>query len=173
METVGFGAYWTESARQILDKGNLRDYWIAISSAREFLGTAPSYTSIRDLILRPCHRLIACNIAGRRRKLTVIVRDLPIIDMAELVRLQIYEEIDDTWAWVAPGPERQPDATAGAHGAAEDAPAIDEGAQADLPLMHAPQPPPTPDKTMPQRVGRLEDEIQGLRQDVESLRGLV
>ncbi|GJY31961.1 hypothetical protein Tco_0415456 [Tanacetum coccineum] len=36
-----------------------------ISSARDFLGTAPSYTFIRDYMLRLCHRLIACSIAGR------------------------------------------------------------------------------------------------------------
>ncbi|GJU25093.1 hypothetical protein Tco_1163714 [Tanacetum coccineum] len=42
MEIVGFNAYWTESARQIPDKGDLRDYWIRISLAGDFLGTAPS-----------------------------------------------------------------------------------------------------------------------------------
>ncbi|GJR77363.1 hypothetical protein Tco_0089728 [Tanacetum coccineum] len=26
MQTVGFGAYWAKSARQIPDKGDLRDY---------------------------------------------------------------------------------------------------------------------------------------------------
>ncbi|GKD44773.1 hypothetical protein Tco_1269418 [Tanacetum coccineum] len=52
-------------ARQILDKGDLRDYWMGISSVGDFLGTAPSYTAIRDPILRLCHRLIACSIAGR------------------------------------------------------------------------------------------------------------
>ncbi|GKG13490.1 hypothetical protein Tco_0350450, partial [Tanacetum coccineum] len=41
----------------------------------------------------------------------------------------------DTWAWVAPGPERQPDAAAGAPRAAEDALAVDEGAQADPVLL--------------------------------------
>ncbi|GKE42015.1 hypothetical protein Tco_1469299, partial [Tanacetum coccineum] len=46
-----------KSARQIPDKGDLRDYWIGISSAGDFLGTAPSYTSIRDPILRMCHRM--------------------------------------------------------------------------------------------------------------------
>ncbi|GKE26172.1 hypothetical protein Tco_1441556, partial [Tanacetum coccineum] len=65
MESVGFGAYWAESARHIPDKGDLRDYWIGVSSAGDFLGTALSYTSIRDSILRLCHRLIACSIAGR------------------------------------------------------------------------------------------------------------
>ncbi|GKF16393.1 hypothetical protein Tco_0061311, partial [Tanacetum coccineum] len=38
---------------------------IEISYAGDFLSTTPSYTSIRDLILRLCHRLIACSIAGR------------------------------------------------------------------------------------------------------------
>ncbi|GJZ35034.1 hypothetical protein Tco_0580851 [Tanacetum coccineum] len=38
---------------------------MGISSARDFLGTTPSYTLIRDPILRLCHRLIACSIAGR------------------------------------------------------------------------------------------------------------
>ncbi|GKF02059.1 hypothetical protein Tco_0028982, partial [Tanacetum coccineum] len=48
---------------------------------------------------------------------------------AELVRLQICTQFDNTWAWVAMGPERQPDAAAGTPVVAEDAPAIDEGDQ--------------------------------------------
>ncbi|GJU25143.1 hypothetical protein Tco_1163764 [Tanacetum coccineum] len=87
--------------------------------------------------------LISCSIAGRSQApekvtmtdlfylrgidgLTVIALELPIIDMAELVRLQIYMEVDDTWDWVALGPERQPDAMAGAPGMAQDTPAVDE-----------------------------------------------
>ncbi|GJX96981.1 hypothetical protein Tco_0352779 [Tanacetum coccineum] len=65
------------------------------------------------------------------RGLTVIDLELPIIDMGELVRLQICMEVDDTWAWVAMGPERQPDATAGSPEVAQDASIIDEGGQAD------------------------------------------
>ncbi|GJY42778.1 hypothetical protein Tco_0430991 [Tanacetum coccineum] len=108
--TVGFGAYWVDSTRQIPNKGNLRDYWIGISSAGDFLGTVPSYTTIQDPILMMCHRLISCSIVGRTRLaehfglltaeilqgLTVIAPKLPIIDMAELVRLQICMEVDDT-----------------------------------------------------------------------------
>ncbi|GJZ25351.1 hypothetical protein Tco_0569604, partial [Tanacetum coccineum] len=73
--TVGFGLYWAGSARQIPDKGDLRDYWMGISSAGDFLGTTPSYTAIRDPILRLCHRLIACSIARRSqapKKVTVM-----------------------------------------------------------------------------------------------------
>ncbi|GJV40742.1 hypothetical protein Tco_1419182 [Tanacetum coccineum] len=143
METVGFG----------------------ISSAGDFLGTAPSYTSIRDSILRLCHRYLRLFAAGRKsgdlisggqfvarlvkhfrllteerlRGLTVIAPAFLVIDMAELVRLQICVEIDDTWAWVALGPERQPNAAASAPRAVEDAPAVDEGVQADLTPVQAPQ----------------------------------
>ncbi|GJX00836.1 hypothetical protein Tco_0184749 [Tanacetum coccineum] len=63
----------------------------------------------------------------RLQGLTVIVRELSVIDMAELVRLQICEEIDDTWAWVASGPERQQVAAAGTREVAEDAPIVDKG----------------------------------------------
>ncbi|GJW95238.1 hypothetical protein Tco_0174910 [Tanacetum coccineum] len=86
--------------------------------------------------------------------LTVIAPELPVIDMAELVRLQICVKLDDTWAWVAMGPERQPDTAAGAPAKAEDALIVDEG-----------------DQAVPAPV--LEEDVHGLRRDVGSLRGLV
>nr|GEU58073.1 putative reverse transcriptase domain-containing protein [Tanacetum cinerariifolium] len=77
METVGFDVYYANSARKILNKGDLRDYWIGISSVGDFLGIAPSYTSIRDLILRLCHRLNVCSIAERSQEpKKVIITDL-------------------------------------------------------------------------------------------------
>ncbi|GJT68202.1 hypothetical protein Tco_1019682 [Tanacetum coccineum] len=172
--------------------------YIGISYAGDFLGTTPSYTTIRDPSLRLCHRLIACSIAGRSqapekvivtdlfylrgmdveilRGLTIIAPELPVIDMAELVKLQICRKIDDTWAWVALGPERQPDATAGTPEVAQDALVIDEGGQADPTPEQAPQQPPPPPavaRTMPQRMARPEEDVQGLRRDIGSLRGLV
>ncbi|GKA90638.1 hypothetical protein Tco_0812508 [Tanacetum coccineum] len=48
---------------------------------------------------------------------------------------------------------------------------IDDGAQVVPAPIHVP--PPAAGRTMPQRLGRLEEEVQGLRQDVRSLRGLV
>ncbi|GKD89504.1 hypothetical protein Tco_1365011 [Tanacetum coccineum] len=93
-------------------------------------------------------RLLTAEILGG---LMVIPFKLPVIDMAELVRLQICIEVDDTWAWVAMEPERQPNATAGAPRVAQDAPAVDEGGQADLTPIHAPPPPapPATARTMP------------------------
>ncbi|GJX42106.1 hypothetical protein Tco_0257096 [Tanacetum coccineum] len=212
MAEDGFGAYWLGSERLIPDKGDLSDYWVEISSGRDFLRGAPSYTYIRDPVRRLCHRLISYNISGRGqapekvtatdlfylrsmdrgaanvpyllaqylfrhaegrksdarllgghfigrlahhfglvsddglRGLSVVARELPLIDIGKLVKLNICMDIGDVWAWVAPRPKRQQVAAAGAPEAAQDAPAVDEGAQAD----------PAP----------------GLRKDVRSLRGL-
>ncbi|GKE44399.1 hypothetical protein Tco_1471683 [Tanacetum coccineum] len=97
--------------------------------------------------------------------------------MAEQMRLQICVQFDDTWAWVAMGPERQPDAVAGAPAVAKDAPAVDEGDQAVPAPVQAPQQPPPPPlaaaRTVPQRLGRLEEDVQGLLRDVRSLHGLM
>ncbi|GKA73857.1 hypothetical protein Tco_0780159 [Tanacetum coccineum] len=156
MESPSFARYWSESERMIPRKGDLHDYWRDILTAGDFLGPPPSYTLIRDLVLRLCHQMMAHSIVGRSQALEkvivtdlfslrgmdvarstsliywlVITPELPIIDMGELVRLQVCMEVDDTWAWVAMGPERQHDAAAGALRVAQDAPIIDEGGQAD------------------------------------------
>ncbi|GJW22781.1 hypothetical protein Tco_0033403 [Tanacetum coccineum] len=52
MESARFGTYWAESARKIPDKGDRNAYWVGISSVGDFLGTTPSYTLIKDLMLR-------------------------------------------------------------------------------------------------------------------------
>ncbi|GKC19882.1 hypothetical protein Tco_1022032 [Tanacetum coccineum] len=73
--------------------------------------------------------------------------------------------------------DRQPDAAAGAPAVAEDALAVDEGDEAVPAPIQAPQqlPPPLPAaaRTVPWRLGRLEEDVQGLRRDIGSLRGLV
>nr|GFD33694.1 hypothetical protein [Tanacetum cinerariifolium] len=109
----GFHAYWLGSERVIPNKEDLKDYWIEISSDRDFLGPTPSYVYIRDP------------------------------------------------AWVAPRPEKQPDATAGALKAAKDA-LFDKCALADPAPMQAPQPPYVARRTMPQRIARLEQEVHEL-----------
>ncbi|GKF04527.1 hypothetical protein Tco_0035195, partial [Tanacetum coccineum] len=183
MQTAGFGVYWAESARQIPDKGGLRDNSMGISSAGDFLSTTPSYTLIRDLILRLCHRLIACSIARRSqapKKVTVMDlfylrgMDVGLVNVPNLLAMYLRlfaagrkskahisggqfvarltehfalltAEIlggltfDDTWAWVAMGPKRQPDTAAGAPDDDEDAPIVDEGGQADPAPEQAPQ----------------------------------
>ncbi|GJY01472.1 hypothetical protein Tco_0359624 [Tanacetum coccineum] len=44
------------SERVIPDKGDLSDHWVEISSGRDFLRGAPSYTYIKDPVQRLCHR---------------------------------------------------------------------------------------------------------------------
>ncbi|GKG01254.1 hypothetical protein Tco_0305959, partial [Tanacetum coccineum] len=58
-------------------------------------------------------------------------------------------EIGDDRAWVVSRPKRQQVAAAGA---AEDATIVDKAPQ-------PPPPPPAMGRTMPQRLGRLEEEI--------------
>ncbi|GJX14673.1 hypothetical protein Tco_0206431 [Tanacetum coccineum] len=215
MAKLGFGAYWAGSERVIPDKGDLRDYWIEISSDIDFLGPTPSYVHIREPVRRLCHRMIACSISGRGQRakkvtrvdlfylrtinrrtdnvlhilaqylfhhaegrkcrgrlsggyfigwlavhfglssdeglsgLSVVISELPVINLHELGRLHICSMYGDTWAWVAPGPKRQQTIAAGALVAAEgapaadSAPAVDEGAQAIPASVQAPQPSPT------------------------------
>ncbi|GKE09749.1 hypothetical protein Tco_1413300 [Tanacetum coccineum] len=111
----------------------------------------------RDPMLRLCHRLIACSIFGRSQTPEILSES----DGCWLNQRPLYicEELDDTWAWVAPGPERQPNVVAGAPKAIEDAPAIDEGAPANPAPIQAPQPPHAAPKTMPQRIARLEEDV--------------
>ncbi|GJY71683.1 hypothetical protein Tco_0475386 [Tanacetum coccineum] len=116
-----------------------------ISTDRDFLGPPPSYTFIRDLVLRLCHMMMAHNIARRSQapeKVTV----------TDLFYLRLVVNLKDGWldsnislivspflrgvhyrerrvifpAWVAMGPERQPDVAAGAPIIAKDAPAVNE-----------------------------------------------
>nr|GEU44588.1 hypothetical protein [Tanacetum cinerariifolium] len=216
--------------KEILDKGDLRDYLIRISSAGDFLGTTPSYTSIRDPILRLCHRLIACSIDGRsqapkkvtvtdlfylrgldvgsvnipyllarylrrfaaERKsgalvlggqfiarlaehfgllteerlqgLTVIAPALLIIDITELIRLQIYAEFRDTWAWVPADAARQ-EGDVGR--VAAEAPVAPEGSEEDEKMPQAVSPPP---RTLGERIARLEEEVHGMREAVHGQR---
>ncbi|GJU78519.1 hypothetical protein Tco_1275589 [Tanacetum coccineum] len=243
LDAPGTIQYWSESERMIPRKGDLHDYWRDILTDGNFLGPPPSYTLIRDPVLRLCHRMMAHSIAGRSqvpekvtvtdlfylrgldvgsvnilyllarclrrfaagRKsgahifggqfmgrlaqhfrlltaeilgvLTVVAPELQMIDMAELVRLQICMQLDDTLSWVAIGPERQPDVAAGALAIVEDAPAVDEGDQAIPAPVQAPQQPPPPPlaaaRTVPQRLRRLEEDVQRLRRDVGSLHRLV
>nr|GEW21943.1 hypothetical protein [Tanacetum cinerariifolium] len=171
MAKPGFGAYWSGSKRVIPNKGDLRDYWMEISSKKDFLGPAPFYVHIRDPVRRLCHKMITCSIFGRGqeaekvkgvglfylwtmghetdnvpyllaqylfrhaewrksgarlskghfigrlaahfclvgdqglRGLSMVVSELPVIDLHELARLNIYSRFGDTWAWVASRPE--------------------------------------------------------------------
>ncbi|GJU85842.1 hypothetical protein Tco_1293388 [Tanacetum coccineum] len=112
----------------------------------------------------------------RLQGLTVIMRDLPVIDMTELVRLQICEEIDDTWAWVAQGPKRQQVAAAGVPEASKDAPVADEGAPAIPAPVQAPQPPPPvagPAQTMAQRLARVEEDMHEIRGELGEQREIL
>nr|GEV17405.1 hypothetical protein [Tanacetum cinerariifolium] len=66
------------------------------------------------------------------RGLFVMTRELPLIDMGELVKLNICMEIGDDWDWVAQGAKRQSVVVTAAPRGAEDAPYVNEGARLDV-----------------------------------------
>ncbi|GKC26028.1 hypothetical protein Tco_1028178, partial [Tanacetum coccineum] len=129
----GFEAYWLGSTRAIPDKGDLRDYWTEISSDRDFLGAAPSYTFIQYPVRRLCHRLISYSISSRgqaRRReeeQSQDVRGYFIGRLAEYFGLVSDEGLMglSVIARVLP---RQSDVAAGALEGAEGAPDVAEGA---------------------------------------------
>ncbi|GJR52549.1 hypothetical protein Tco_1403070 [Tanacetum coccineum] len=130
-----------------------------ISYARDFLGTTPSYTAIRDPILRLCHRLISYSVAGRSqapekvtvtdlfylRRIDVSSVNVPYL-LARYLRFFAVER--ESGAHISGGQFvarltehfglLTSDAAAGAHGAAEDTPIDDEGGQAVSTPMQAP-----------------------------------
>ncbi|GJZ91595.1 hypothetical protein Tco_0663522 [Tanacetum coccineum] len=152
---VGFSAYWAESARQIPDKGDLSAYWVGISSVVDFLGTTPSYTSIRDPMLLLCHRLIACNIAGRRQApKKVTVADLFYLRRVDVGSIYIYYMVARYLSLFASGRKRGAMISGGTGGDCRDLPVID---MAEL----GPQSPPA--QTMAQRLARVEEEVHEIR----------
>ncbi|GJT18136.1 hypothetical protein Tco_0876842 [Tanacetum coccineum] len=130
---------------------------------RDFLGTAPSYTWITDLMLRLCHMLIACNIAGRSqapKKVTMadlfylrgvdvgsfnipylLARYLRLFTSGRKHGVMISGGARRYLGLVALGPERRQVAAAGALEVAEGAPDVDESDHAVSVLVQAPQPP--------------------------------
>ncbi|GKA39201.1 hypothetical protein Tco_0731752, partial [Tanacetum coccineum] len=72
-------------------------------------------------------RLIA---VGRKSRAHISGRQF-VARLAEHFGLLTAEILQGLTAWVAMGPERQPDVMAGAPKVAQDAPTIDEGVQAD------------------------------------------
>ncbi|GKE25956.1 reverse transcriptase domain-containing protein, partial [Tanacetum coccineum] len=169
-----FGAYWAGSDRVILDKGDLRDYWIEISSDRDFLRPAPSYVFIRDPVRRLCHRMIAYSISGRGQapEKYLFRHAEGKKSEARLSGGYFIGHLAAHFRLVAPGPKRQQVAVAGAYEADKAGPAIDKGAQEVL--APAQEPPPTPQpRTMSHRIDGIEGEMRELRQSVMGLRGVV
>ncbi|GJS30772.1 hypothetical protein Tco_0491392 [Tanacetum coccineum] len=125
-------------------KGGLHDYWRDISTDGDFLGPPLSYTLIRDPELRLCHRMMAHSIASRsqapKKEVCCWEEERGSYLWWTVSGKAAYLcKFDNIWAWLAIGPERQPDVAAGAPTVTKDAPAIDEGDQAISAPMQAPQ----------------------------------
>ncbi|GJZ96412.1 hypothetical protein Tco_0668746 [Tanacetum coccineum] len=139
------GRIWSILGRERLvpDKGNLSDYWVEISFGRDFLRGTPSYTYIRDPVWRRAE--------GRKSG-------------AMLFRGHFIGRLAHHFGLVSD------DRLRGLSVVAHELSLIDMG---ELAPQQPSPPPPDAGRTMPQRLGRLEEEVQELQQDVRTLRGLV
>ncbi|GJX59357.1 putative reverse transcriptase domain-containing protein [Tanacetum coccineum] len=125
MESPGFAGYWRPPIYYTFDqRSRCRDFAIRMIGRHSIAerSQAPEKVTMTDLFY-----LRGLDVGSILGGLTIISHELFDIDMGELVRLQIYIEVDDTWAWVAMGLESQPDVMAGVPAVAEDAPAADKG----------------------------------------------
>ncbi|GJV43699.1 hypothetical protein Tco_1428235 [Tanacetum coccineum] len=178
MAEVDFGAYWQGSERVIPDKGDIRDYWIEISSDRDFLGPNPFYVFIQDPVRRLCHGMIACSISGRGQAPKKVIGvdlfylysiDRGTANVPHLLAQYLFRHAEGrksgarlsevtSLGVLQPILDWQSDVAAGAPGAAEDDPANDKGAEVNPAPVQAPQPPPPAPRTIQQRISRLEEE---------------
>ncbi|GKC15380.1 hypothetical protein Tco_1012162 [Tanacetum coccineum] len=147
----------------------------------EFFSTLRFREEVLDLDtvggLQLCHKLIACSIARRSqapekvtvtnlfylRRVDVGSDNIPYL-LARYLRLFASGRKHGAMISGAPGPERQQVVAAGALEVVEGAADVDEGDQAVLEPVQAPQPPETgPARTMEQRLARLEEDVHGIR----------
>ncbi|GKC08130.1 reverse transcriptase domain-containing protein, partial [Tanacetum coccineum] len=100
MESPDFARYLSVSERMIPGKGGLHDDWRDISTDGDFLGPPPSYTLIKDPILRLCHRMMAHNIAGRSQE----TENVTMTDLFYLRGLDVRSLVDNWGPGWAMGP---------------------------------------------------------------------
>ncbi|GKC26497.1 hypothetical protein Tco_1033791 [Tanacetum coccineum] len=199
MKSPGFARYWSESGRMIPDKGDLHDYWRNISTDGDFLGPPLSYTLIRDPIMRLCHRMMAHSIAGRiQAPEKVTVTELFYLRGLDVGSVNIPYSLARYLRRFTAGRKSGGHIFSGQfvgrlaqdfrlltvdilRGLTVITPELSMIDMAEMVILHiCVQLDDTwawvamrPERTMPQRLGRLEEEVQGLRRDVRSLRGLV
>ncbi|GJW57313.1 hypothetical protein Tco_0104044 [Tanacetum coccineum] len=159
MQTSGFGTYWADSARlchrliacsiagrsQALEK-------VTLTGLFYLRGMDVDSVNVTYLLARYL-RLFAAGMKSEDH----ISGGQFVARLAKHFRLLTAEILRGLT--VAMGPERQPDAAAGAPGVAQDAPVIDEGRQDDLTPVQAPPPPPAATRTMPQRMAILKEDV--------------
>ncbi|GJY78014.1 hypothetical protein Tco_0483815, partial [Tanacetum coccineum] len=142
-----FEAYWLGSERVIPDKGDLRDYWIKISSDKDFLGPTPSYVYIRDPVREFGTKMISLQKSFWQK--TGHLKGADTIFLSKEAWIQrttssisvstsstYIRRLNRYMGLVSPGLERQPDAMAGAL-SHKNAPAVNEVIRTDLaPMQH-------------------------------------
>ncbi|GJZ63572.1 hypothetical protein Tco_0619993 [Tanacetum coccineum] len=183
IESLIFARYWSESERMITEKGDLRDYWRDISTDGDFLGPPPSYTLIRDPVLRLFHRMMAHSIAdvgsvnipyllarylrrfaAGRKSEALILGGQFVARLAKYFGLLTVERLQGLMAWVPARPARQ---EGDAEGVAEEVSVAPRGGDEDEEMPQAVPPPP---RTQGERIAQLKEEVHGMRKVLQGQR---
>ncbi|GJR27345.1 hypothetical protein Tco_1103577 [Tanacetum coccineum] len=106
MAEDGFGAYWLGSERLIPDKGDLRGMHLKRQTLKAG-SRGLAWFSGGLFIRRLAHHFGLVSDDGLRG-LSVVARELSLIEMGELVKLNICMEIGDDWAWADLAPIQAP-----------------------------------------------------------------
>ncbi|GJU90209.1 hypothetical protein Tco_1302632 [Tanacetum coccineum] len=138
----------------------------------DFLGAPPSYTHTRDPMLRLCHRLIACSIAGRTQApKKVIIADLFYLRGMDVGSVNIPYLLARYLRMFASGRKRRAMISGGQfvtrltqHFGLLTEERLQRLTAVPAPL-HAPQPPPAarPTRTMAQMIAWLDEDVHGMR----------
>ncbi|GJY61308.1 hypothetical protein Tco_0461965 [Tanacetum coccineum] len=139
------------SLREIIDKGDMSDYWTRISSDGDFMRTAPEKVTDTDLFY----------LRSMDEGMTVNVPYLLAQYLFKHVEGRKRGARMSGGHFVAPGPQRQQVAAARAPEGVKGTPIVDEGVQAIFTPVQAPQ---AASRTMPQSIMRLEEKVHGLRE---------
>nr|GEY35597.1 hypothetical protein [Tanacetum cinerariifolium] len=122
-----------------------------MKTAGDFLGTPPSYTLIKNSMLRLCHRLIACSIAGRSQApKKVTVTDLFYLRGKDVGSFNV--------PYVLARPARQ---EGDAGGVTKEVPVAPGGGDEDEEMPQAMSPLP---RTQGKMISKLEEEVHGMRE---------
>nr|GFB32871.1 hypothetical protein [Tanacetum cinerariifolium] len=172
MEFLGFPRYWSKSERMIPEKGDLCNYWRDISTDEDFLGPPPSYTLIKDLVLKLCHRMMAQSIAGRSH--APEKSEAPISggqSMARLVEhfgLLAEKRLLGLTVTVPTPPIIDMTGLEGdAKGVVDEALVAPGGGDEDEEIPQAVRPPP---RTQGKRIAKLEEDVHGMREALQGQR---
>nr|GEW94488.1 hypothetical protein [Tanacetum cinerariifolium] len=155
-DAQGQSVFTSQALRRIFDSRGPLVHKLILEFFSTFRSQAPEKMTVTDLFYLSGIDVGSVNVPY------LLAMYLRLFASGRKQGVMISSELDDTWARVASGPERQPDVAAGA----PEAGVANEGALTIPTPIQVPQPPPPaagPTRTMAQRLARVEEDVHEIR----------